>query len=49
MVILTLFTCPSSYQACQGLKVGSLRASILYRVAVTGIMASVSPLSLQER
>ena len=34
----------SSYQACQGVTVGSLRASILYLVDVTGITASVSPL-----
>jgi hypothetical protein len=34
----------SSYQARQGVTVGSLRASILYLVDVTGITASVSPL-----
>lgn len=39
------FTSPSSsYQACHGVTVGSLRASMLYLVDVTGITASVSPL-----
>lgn len=37
-------TCPSSYQARHGLTVVRLRALILYRVDVTGITASVSPL-----
>ena len=41
-----VFTSPSSssYQACHGVAVGSLRASMLYLVDVTGITASVSPL-----
>ena len=40
-----LLTAPSSYQARQGLTVVRLSASILYRVDVTGIIASVSPLA----
>uniref|UniRef100_A0A2P2K9P3 Serine carboxypeptidase II-2-like n=1 Tax=Rhizophora mucronata TaxID=61149 RepID=A0A2P2K9P3_RHIMU len=42
-------TCPSSYHARQGFTVGSLSASMLYRVEVTGIMASVSPLNTHIR
>lgn len=38
----------SSYQACHGVIVGSLRASMLYLVEVTGITASVSPLEKFE-
>lgn len=42
-------TFPLSYQGCQLTRVGSLRASIEYRVAVTGTTASVSPLPNKEQ
>jgi len=37
-------TLPLSYQGYQLMMVGSFKASIEYRVAVTGTTASVSPL-----
>lgn len=42
-------TCPSSYQARQGPTVVRLRAFMLYRVDVTGITESVSPLSTKRK
>lgn len=42
--MLSKFAFPLSYHGYQLIKVGSFRASMEYRVAVTGITASVLPL-----